>query len=215
MIRNYLKTALRSLWKNKGFSAINIFGLAIGLATCLLILIYVMDELSYDRYNKNADWSLPIGYGDQIRGGFTHLVMASGLQPAGPAMLRDFPEVEKEARLQKSGGFLVRKGSQNIQEDAVVYADSTIFDVFTLPLIDGDPHTALVDAHTIVLSATMARKYFDALDIVGKTLVINDSIPYKVTGVMRDMPTQSHFHADFLVSLSESEDAKRPDAWTK
>jgi putative ABC transport system permease protein len=216
MIRNYLKTALRSLWKNKGFSAINILGLAIGLATCLLILIYVMDELSYDRYNKNADRIYRLDTEIKFGGAnFIHLVMAQGPAPAGQAMLRDYPEVEKEVRLQKSGGFLVRKGSQNIQEDAVLYADSTIFDVFTLPLIDGDSHTALVDAHTIVLSATMARKYFGAVDIVGKTLVINDSIPYKVTGVMRDMPSQSHLHADFLVSLSESEDAKRPDAWTQ
>jgi putative ABC transport system permease protein len=216
MIRNYLKTALRNLWKNKGFSAINILGLAIGLATCLLILIYVMDELSYDRYNKNADRIYRLDTEIKFGGAnFIHLVMAQGPAPAGQAMLRDYPEVEKEVRLQKSGGFLVRKGSQHIQENAVVYADSTIFDVFTLPLIDGDPHTALMDAHTIVLSATMARKYFDAVDVVGKTLLINDSIPYKVTGVMRDMPTQSHFHADFLVSLSESEDAKRPDAWTQ
>lgn len=216
MIRNYLKTALRNLWKNKGFSAINIFGLAVGLATCLLILIYVLDELSYDRYNKNADRIYRLDTEIKFGGAnFIHMVMAQGPAPAGPAMLRDFPEVEKEVRLQKNGGFLVRKGSQHIREDAVLYADPTIFDVFTLPLIDGDPHTALEDAHTIVLSETMARKYFDAVDVVGKTLVINDSIPYKVTGVMRDMPTQSHFHADFLVSLSESGDAKRPDSWTQ
>jgi putative ABC transport system permease protein len=214
MIRNHLKTALRNLWKNKGFSAINIIGLAIGLATCLLILIYVMDELSYDRYNKNADRIYRLDTEMKFGGEhFMHLMLATGPAPAGPAMLRDYPEVEKEVRLQKNGGFLVRKGSQNIPEDAVLYADSTIFDVFTLPLIDGDPHTALVDAHTIVLSATMARKYFDAVDIVGKTLLINDGISYKVTGVMRDMPTQSHIHADFLVSLSESKDAKRPDQW--
>jgi putative ABC transport system permease protein len=211
MIRNYLKTALRNLWKNKGFSAINIIGLAIGLATCLLILIYVMDELSYDRYNKNADRIYRLD--TEIKFGGTHFVLASGPAAAGPAMLKDFPEVEKEVRLRQVGGFLIRKGSQNIREDAVLYADSTIFDVFTLPLVDGDPRTALQDAHTIVLSAKMARKYFDAVDVVGKTLLINDSIPYKVTGVMRDIPTQSHFHADFVVSLSESEDAKRADQW--
>jgi putative ABC transport system permease protein len=211
MIRNYLKTALRSLWKNKGFSAINIIGLAIGLATCLLILIYVMDELSYDRYNKNADRIYRLDA--EIKFGGTHFLLASGPGPAGPAMLKDYPEVEKEVRLRQEWGFLVRKGSQNIREDAVLYADSTIFDVFTLPLINGDPHTALVDAHTIVLSEKMARKYFGGVDIVGKTLLVNDSIPYKVTGVMRDIPTQSHFHADFVISLSESEDAKRTDLW--
>src|ERR1700742_3831547 len=109
MIRNYLKTALRNLWRNKGFSAINIVGLAIGLATCLLILIYVMDELGYDRYNKNADRIYRLD--TEIKFGGTHFVLASGPSPAGPALLRGYPEVEKEVRLAQSGGFLIRKGS--------------------------------------------------------------------------------------------------------
>jgi putative ABC transport system permease protein len=210
MLRNYLKTALRNLWKNKGFSAINIIGLAIGLATCLLIMIYVMDELSYDRYNEKADRIYRVD--GEIKFGGNHLVLAVAPAPTGPAMLKDYPEIEKEMRFRGYGGFLVRKGNQNIQEDAVTYADSTLFDVFTLPMISGDPHTALIAPHTVVITEKMAKKYFDAINVVGRTLLVNDSIPYKITGVIQDLPAQSHFHFDFFVALSQSEES-RNDEW--
>src|SRR5947209_4696682 len=116
MLRNYLKTALRNLWKNKGFSAINILGLAIGLATCLLIIIYVMDEVSYDRYNKNADRIYRLD--GEIKFGGNHFILAVAPAPAGPAMRRDFPEVEKAVRFRGYGGLMIKKGNQNIREDA-------------------------------------------------------------------------------------------------
>src|ERR1700754_638546 len=112
MLRNYLKTALRSLWKNKGYSALNIIGLAIGLATCLLILIYVMDELGYDRYNVNAAQIYRLD--GEIKFGGNHFILATAPAPTGPAMLRDFPEVEKEMRFRGYGGGLVEKGGQKI-----------------------------------------------------------------------------------------------------
>ena len=211
MLRNYLKTAFRSLWKSKGFSAINIIGLAIGLSTCLLILIFVMDELSYDRYNVKADRIYRLD-GD-IKFGGNHFILAVAPAPAGPAVRRDYPEVEKEVRFRQQGGRLVKKGDQNIQEDAVVFADSTLFDVFTLPMISGDPHTALVDAHTVVITERMARKYFNAVDVVGRTLMINDTIPYKVTGVIKDIPAQSHFHYDFFLSMTELDEARKNEEW--
>jgi putative ABC transport system permease protein len=211
MLRNYLKTAIRNLWKSKGFSAINIIGLAIGLSTCLLILIFVMDELGYDRYNTKAGRIYRLD-GD-IKFGGNHFILAVAPAPAGPAVRKDYPEVEKEVRFRMQGGRLVKKGNQNIQEDAVVFADSTLFDVFTLPMIAGDPHTALVDAHTVVITERMAKKYFNAVDVVGRTLLMNDTIPYKVTGVIRDIPAQSHFHYDFFVSMSEVEETKRTDRW--
>jgi putative ABC transport system permease protein len=217
MLRNYLKTAFRSLWKNKGFSTINILGLAIGLATCLLILIYVADELSYDRWNVNADRIYRMD--NEVKFGGNHMVLAVVAAPAGPAMLRDYPEVEKEVRFRSNGGRLVKKGNQNIKEESVIMADSTLFDVFTLPMIAGDPHTALKEAHTVVITERMAEKYFDATAatmsaVVGQTLTINDSIPYKVTGVIRNIPTNSHFHFDFFISLTESDEARQTaDAW--
>ena len=217
MLRNYLKTAFRSLWKNKGFSAINVVGLAIGLATCLLILIYVRDELSFDRWSENADRIYRVD--NDIKFGGNDVSLAVAPAPAGPAMLRDYPEVEKEVRFRTNGGRLVRKGNLNIKEDNVVLADSTLFDVFTLPMIAGDPHTALKDAHTVVITERMAQKYFDATDatissVIGRTLTINDSIPYKVTGVIRNIPANSHFHFDLFLSLTELDEAKHTDdAW--
>jgi putative ABC transport system permease protein len=211
MFRNYFKTALRNLWKNKGFSAINIIGLAIGLSTCLLILIYVMDELSYDRYNKNADRIYRLD--GEIKFGGNHFILAVAPAPAGPAMRQDFPEIEKEVRFRGYGGLLVKKGGQNIREESVIYADSTLFDVFTLPMLAGDPHTALVEPRTVVITEKMAKKYFNEIQVVGRNLVINDSIPYKVTGVIRDLPEQSHFHYDLYVSLAESQEAKNTNEW--
>jgi putative ABC transport system permease protein len=169
MLRNYLKTALRNLWRGRGFTAINVIGLAIGLSTCLLILIFVMDETSYDRYNVNAGRIYRID--GEVRFGDNYFNEAAGAAPIGPTALREIPEVEKEVRLRDYGGIRVKKGSQNIQESAVIYADSTLFDVFTLPMIAGDPATALKEPHTVVITETMAKKYFDAIkNVVGKTI---------------------------------------------
>jgi putative ABC transport system permease protein len=212
MLKNYFKTALRNLWKNKGFSAINIVGLAIGLATCLLILIFVMDELSYDRFNKNADRIFRLD--GEIKFGGNHFILAVAPAPAGPTVLREYPEVLKEVRFRNNGGRLVKKGNQNIKEESVIMVDSTLFDVFSLPLLAGDPHTALKESRSVVLTEKMAKKYFDGTNIVGRTLMINDSVPYKVTGVIKDLPAQSHFHFDIFLSLTESQEAKRSDdAW--
>ncbi|HVS95788.1 MAG TPA: ABC transporter permease [Puia sp.] len=211
MLHNYFKTALRNLWKSKGFSVINIVGLAIGLATCLLILIFVMDELAYDRYNEKADRIYRVD-GD-IKFGGNHFILAVAPAPAGPALLHDYPEVEKECRFRMQGGRLVKKGDQNIQEDAVVYADSTLFDVFTLPMLYGNPHTALLEGRSVVITEKMAKKYFDAVDVVGRTLTMNDTMLYKVTGVIRDIPEQSHFHYDFFLSMTELDEARQMDQW--
>ncbi len=212
MLRNYFKTALRNLWKNKGFSAINIIGLAVGLATCLLIMIYVMDELGYDRYNKKADRIYRVD--GEIKFGENHVVMAQAPAPAGPAMRRDYPEIEQETRFRRYGGLLVRKGGQNIQEDQVVYADSTLFDVFTLPMIAGDPHTALIEPNSVVITESTAKKYFaNPGAALGSSLLVNDTSHFKVTGVIRDVPAQSHFNFDFFVSLSGPEDSRRTDQW--
>src|SRR5260221_14122732 len=125
MFRNYFKTALRNLWKNKGFSAINIIGLAIGLSTCLLILIYVMDELEYDRYNKNADRIYRLD--GEIRFGGNHFILAVAPAPAGPAMRRDFPEVEKEVRFRNyGGGGGEKRKRENLGGGGVVAHDSPL-----------------------------------------------------------------------------------------
>ena len=210
MIKNYLKIAFRNLWSNKGFSAINIAGLAIGLSTCLLMLFYVTDELSYDKFNKKADRIYRVD-GD-IQFGGIHFVLAVAPDPMGPALKKDFPQVEQYVRFRRYGGLLVKKGKQNINEDRVIYADSTLFDVFTLPMIQGAPKTALAEPNSVVINETTAKKYFNSTDVVGKNLVVNDTSNLKVTGVIKDIPSQSHFNFDFFVSLS-SNDESRQNNW--
>ena len=203
MFKNYFKVAMRNLWKNKGYSAINIFGLAIGLATCLLILIYVIDELSYDRYNKKADRIYRVD-GD-INFGGTHWILAVAPDPMGPTLKKDFPQVEQYVRFRNYGGLLVKKENQNVQEDKVIYVDSTLFDVFTLPVISGDARTALNDPSSVVITERMAKKYFNTADAVGKTLVVSDTTNYKVTAVIKNIPVQSHFDFDFFLPLRSQE----------
>ncbi len=207
MFKNYFKIAFRSLWKSKGFSAINIIGLAVGLATCLLIMFYVLDELGYDKYNENADRIYRVD-GD-IQFGGTHFVLAVASDPMGPTLKKDYPQVEKMVRFRGNGGFRVKKGNENVREDKVIYADSTLFDVFTLPMIEGDPKTALVEPNAIVITEKIARKYFNRTDVVGQNLIINDTSNFKITGVIKDIPVQSHFNFDFFVALSRSTESRQ------
>src|SRR6476660_8882067 len=132
MFRNYLKTAFRNLLKNKFYTSINIIGLAVGLATCLLILLYVLDELSFDKYNKNANRIYRVN--NEIKFGDNYFDGVQGSVLMGSTMVKEFPQVEQYTRLRWYGSFLVKKGNENIQEGRVGFADSTLFDVFTLPM---------------------------------------------------------------------------------
>src|SRR5262249_8506982 len=154
MIKNYFKTAFRNLFKNKFYTSINIIGLAAGLATCLLIFLYVFDELSYYRYNVKTDRIFKINNEIKICDKHADLSVAPALM--GPTMVKEFPAVQQYTRLRWYGGFLVRKGNQNLREGRVGYGDSTLFDVFTFPMLDGDPKTALREPHSLVLTETMA-----------------------------------------------------------
>jgi putative ABC transport system permease protein len=210
MYKNYIKVAFRNLWKSKGFSAINIVGLAIGLATCLLIILYVLDELSFDRFHKKADRIYRVD-GD-IKFGGNHFILAVTSDPMGPTLKKDYPQVEQYVRFRNYGGILVRKGTENVQESKVIHADSTLFSVFTLPMIDGDAATALKDPNSIVITEKMARKYFNQTHVAGKSLFLNNEKNYKITGVIKDIPAQSHFRFDFFLPLSAS-DESRASSW--
>lgn len=207
MIKNYIKTAFRSLAKNKGFTAINVLGLALGLATCLLIVFYVFDELSYDKYNVKADRIYRINSDIKFAGNENSY--ATSPAPAAGALKATFPEIEQTARLLDRGGFKVKKGNQDIQELSMIYADSTLFDIFTIPMIHGTAATALKEPNSVVITDEMARKYFNSTDVVGKTLTFNDSLFYKVTGVVKKMPKQSHFTYDFFISMATVEESRQ------
>jgi putative ABC transport system permease protein len=206
MIRNYVKTAIRSLKKNKGFTILNVLGLSVGLATCLLIVFYVVDEFSYDRYNVNAERIYRITENARLNG--NEGSYAGSAKPFMDA-LKVFPQIEKMARIFPKNSlffttpkFTMRKGNNNIQEENVAFAESNLFDVFTLPMIDGNPSTSLSGPHSVVITESMAKKYFNKVNAVGETLTINDTSFYKVTGVIKDISAQSHFNYDFLISYS-------------
>ncbi len=203
MIKNYFKVAFRNLWKSKGYSAINIFGLAIGLATCLLITLYVTNELSYDRYTKNADRIYRISSDIRFGGGDLHMAQTSDMM--GQLLKKDYPQVEEYTRLfANDGDKLIKKGNEFISEPHVVNADSTFFNVFTLPAIEGDTKTALNEPNTVVITESTARKYFGAVNVMGKTVEVKNgetTVPYKVTAIIKDIPHNSHFNFDFLFSM--------------
>ncbi|HVS94653.1 MAG TPA: ABC transporter permease [Mucilaginibacter sp.] len=207
MFRNYIKTAVRNLKKNLGFTAINVLGLSIGLATCLLIVFYVVDELSYDKYNTKADRIYRVTVDAMLNGHGGKYATSEG--PLEAALRDNFPEIEKVTRIIDKPGlavsaskFNIRKGSSNIQETRVAYTESSLFDVFTLPMIFGDPGKSLDELHTAVVTESAAQKYFGKTDVVGQVLTINDTSLYRITGVIKDIPLQSHFNYDFLLSFS-------------
>jgi putative ABC transport system permease protein len=206
MIKNFIKTAFRSLLKNKGFTAINILGLALGLATCLLIVFYVIDELSYDRYNTKADRIYRVNMDMKYGGNVASYAITP--PPLAAALASSFPEIEKTARLIHDQGVRIKKGDEYIQEEKVVYADSKLFDIFTLPMIAGDPKTALTEPYTAVITESTAKRYFNTTDALGKTLSLSSNTNYKITGVMRDITSQSHYKFDFFLSLAARADAK-------
>ena len=177
MIYNYFKIAWRNLWKNKTFSIINITGLAIGVSCFLLIVLFVLEERSYDKYNLHTNQIYRVE--DHVKFGDFSYDGAESPAIVGPAFTKDCPEIEYYVRFKKHGGFVVQKGSENFKEDKAAYADSTLFEVFTLPMIAGDPRTALKDPHALVITESTAKKYFNTSDVVGRTLVINKNNNYK------------------------------------
>ncbi|MEZ4903225.1 MAG: ABC transporter permease [Spirosomataceae bacterium] len=206
MLRNYLKIAWRNLLKNKVFSLINIAGLSIGLACFLLITLYVVDELSYDRFYQNADRIYRIN--TDIRFGGTDLKLAVSSDPMGATLKKDYPQVEQFVRIYNSDGRkFIKKGDEFIIENQVANADSTLFDVFSIPILEGNPKTALNAPNTVVVSRSAAMKYFGTIQAVGKTLEVgvNHEGVYKVMAVYEDMPTNSHFHFDFIFSMDNVE----------
>ncbi|HNP22258.1 MAG: ABC transporter permease [Chitinophagaceae bacterium] len=199
MLKNYFKIAIRSLWKNKGFTAINIAGLATGLACFILIALYVVDELSYDRYNEKADRIYRVDA--DIKFGGNELKLCVSSDPMGPTLKKDYPQVEEFTRIYASeGDKLVKKGNEYIDEQHIAYVDSTFFNVFTLPALSGDTRHALDEPNTVVITASTAQKYFGPANALGKALEI-DKKPYKITAVIKDIPQNSHFHFDFMLSM--------------
>lgn len=199
MFKNYFKIAFRNLWKNKGFTFINIAGLAIGLSCFILIALYVTNELDYDRFYPNAERIYRVDADIKFGGNLLNLTVSS--DPMGPTLKKDYPQVEDYTRIYASeGSKIVRKGNDYFNEEKIVYADSTFFNLFPQTVLSGETKTALFEPNTVVISETAAKKYFSTTNASGKTIEI-DQKPFKVTAVIKDMPRNSHFHFDFIMSM--------------
>jgi putative ABC transport system permease protein len=207
MIKNYLKSALRNIKRHKGYAFINIAGLAIGMACCLLILMYITTELSYDRYHTNADRIARLGL-DANMGG-TSVVTPISNAPSGPTLLQAYPEVIDAVRIRTVSKRAVQYEDKIFFENGILYADSSIFQVFTFPMIKGDPNTALKPAYTVVLTDETARRYFGNTDPLGRILKFNNQYDFTVTGVTENVPPNSHFTFDMLCSFETLYDLNR------
>ncbi len=208
MLQNYLRVALRHLRKNKVATAINVGGLALGLACAFFILGFVQDERSYDHFHENADRIYRL-VADQYTAADTAYVAITSA-PMGPALAAEFPAVQRAVRLYPTSA-LFERGSRRFQEEQVFYADSTLFDVFTFPLLSGDSKIALREPYSVVLTEATARKYFGEEDALGQTLLLDGEQPYTVTGVMAPIPHNSHLQFEALLSHTSWESEE--DNW--
>ena len=202
MLRNYLKIAFRNLVKHKAYSAINITGLAIGIACCLVILLYVRNELSYDKFHKNAGQIYRIATKIEFEDRVYETTQSPA--PMAPALIQEFPEVLNAVRIFRVswGRDFLKYKDKLFYEDRFFYADPSFFELFTFPFIKGNPETALQEPNSIVLTEKACQKYFGDSDPIHKILTLNNTEDYKVTGVLKDIPRNSHFKFDFLASLS-------------
>lgn len=210
MFKNYLKIAFRNLWRNKSFSLINIIGLAIGMATCLIIMLFVNNELSYDKYNDKANQMYTVYFRGSVQG--EKLNEASVMPPVAQTLKKDFPEVEAATRLRDYGKPKLIYGNKSFKEDAFAFVDSNFFQVFTLPLIEGNVKTALLEPNTVVITKAIAKKYFGNEDPMGKVIAFKDgnNTACKVTGVIDKVPVNANFHFELFASMSGLPEAREP-----
>jgi len=200
MLKNYIKIAFRNIVRHKGYTFINIFGLATGIICCLLILVYVQDELSYDRYHEKADQIYRIINAGVIRGNQIEIPLVSG--PWGPAMVEELPEVLKAVRIKPPDSrWVIEHGEKKFPEKGLYFVDPTFFEVFDVEMVVGNPAHVLDAPYSMVITEEMAEKYFGSEDPIGKIIVGDNWMNFNVTGIMRKHPPSTHMNYDFLVSF--------------
>jgi ABC-type antimicrobial peptide transport system permease subunit len=210
MFKNYLKVAFRNLWKNKGFSFINIIGLAVGMASAILILLWIQNEVSYDGFHEKRDriyeaWNRAEFSGELHCWSTTPKVLASAMQ-------RDFPEVEHACRVDWQGRLLFTVGDKRLMAKGNI-VDSIFLQVFSFPLVEGDPKTALNDGYSVVITQSLAKTLFGNADAMGKVVRIDNKDNYTVTGVLKDLPNNTRFSFDYLLPWAHMRREGNDDNW--
>ncbi|MBD2751585.1 ABC transporter permease [Spirosoma validum] len=203
MLRNHIKITIRTFWKNKLFSGLNVVGLGIGMAAVWLMVLYVVDELSYDRFHTNADRIVRVVQHIQWPGGNLNLAPTSA--PFAAALKSDYPDIEKTVRFNHEGGGLITFNDKKLDVGNIFFTDPTVFDVFTFPFLYGDPGTSLRKPQSIVLTKSVAENLFgDARKAVGKVVEFSNHFPNTVTGVIEDIPANSHIQFRALRSFPDN-----------
>lgn len=214
MFKNYLKISIRNILKHKGYSFINITGLAVGMAICILIFLWVQDELSFDRFHKNSNEIYRVTTEYKISSSGKILPIAVTPWPLGEALKNDFPGVLNFTRLLRMNRTLLKSGEKKIYENGLYAVDPSFFEIFTFPFVKGEPTAALSKPHTIVITGEMAQKYFGEKNPVGKTISTDNNYDFIVTGVIKNVPHHSHLKFDFLVPFEPTlKDFKLTGGW--
>ncbi len=213
MFKNYLKIAFRNVQKHKAYAFINIAGLAIGMACCILIISFITTELSYDQFHENKDNIYRLGLDASLGG--NQMLMPISTAPAAPALIQEYPEVLDAVRFSPVGNVSIKDKDLEFFEENVAFVDSSFFNVFTFPLIKGDPRTALKTAYSMVMTEDAAKKYFGDEDPIGKILKVDNRNDYTVTGVVENSPKNSHFTFDILCSFESlyAQNRERMEVW--
>jgi len=201
MLKNNLLTALRNILRNKTYTSINILGLSIGLATFILIVLYVKFEFSYDKYHANADNIYRVAAEFEGHNHAGNNKVATVSCPLAPVLKEEFPEVLSAARIKVSRDIKIMVGEQSFFEEVIYFADKSIFQVFTLPLSKGDKNNILIEPFTVIISERIANKYFNNSEPIGQTIRYLNEFDFKVSAIMKDMPLNSHFVMDIVFPL--------------
>ncbi|MFC1724621.1 ABC transporter permease, partial [candidate division KSB1 bacterium] len=203
LFKNYLKIALRNIKRNKTNTFLNLFGLSVGMAVFLLFLLYVKFEMSYDRYHENPDLIYRVVQKQVDRKHYIQIhgtnIIAVTHAPLAKALTDEFPEVNSAVRVQFRSNTLISSNNAKFIEDKICFVDPSLFEIFSFELIKGDPVSTLTDPNSIIISERMAKKYFPDDNPIGKILTYNTSNELRITGVMENIPENSHFRMDFII----------------
>jgi putative ABC transport system permease protein len=212
MLKNFFINGLRYVRKQPGYIALNIGGLAVGMTSFLFITLYVVNEISYDRFHKNYENIYRVKVIGRMAGGEINQAITAA--PMAQSMLRDYPEILQVARVRGMGDWLIRFGDKKFNEEGVLLADSTFFNVFGFKLMKGDPSTALARPRSMILTEEYAKKYFGNIDPIGQRMnVESDTVLYTVTGVIQNVPDNSHIKFDMLASMSTYPGQANSQVW--
>ncbi|QEC74460.1 ABC transporter permease [Mucilaginibacter ginsenosidivorax] len=206
MIKNYLRSALRNITRHKFISFINIFGLTVGLTCCLLIVVYVINETSYDKFNANADDIYRVTRSFNTADGIDNLYLGAVAPPVGPLLKNEFPDIKKFTRILPNGSAVIRYKDKLFNEDGSYFADENFFDFFSIKTIHGDPKSALAEPFSVMLTPEMARKYFGNEDPMNKEFRFNNQYNFKVTGIFEPFPANAQLHPQLLLSFATLND---------